>query len=38
MEDIFDKIIHGEIPSYKVYDDEDVFAFLDISQATPGHT
>ncbi len=38
MEDIFDKIIHGEIPSYKVYEDEDVFAFLDISQATPGHT
>lgn len=36
--DIFDKIISGEIPSYKVYEDNDVFAFLDISQVTPGHT
>ncbi|WP_273714913.1 HIT family protein [Leuconostoc mesenteroides] len=36
--DIFDKIITGEIPSYKVYEDEDVLAFLDISQVTPGHT
>lgn len=38
MADIFDKIINGEIPSYKIYEDEDVFAFLDLSQATPGHT
>lgn len=37
-EDIFDKIIAGEIPSYKVYEDQDVLAFLDISQATKGHT
>ncbi|WP_439425933.1 HIT family protein [Oenococcus alcoholitolerans] len=37
-EDIFDKIIEGKIPSYKVYEDDDVLAFLDISQATPGHT
>ena len=36
--DIFDKIIAGEIPSYKVYEDEYVLAFLDISQVTPGHT
>lgn len=36
--DIFDKIIAGEIPSYTVYEDEDVLAFLDISQVTPGHT
>ncbi|ORI77130.1 diadenosine tetraphosphate hydrolase [Leuconostoc mesenteroides subsp. cremoris] len=36
--DIFDKIIAGEIPSYKVYEDEDILAFLDISQVTPGHT
>ncbi|MFT8938643.1 HIT family protein [Leuconostoc falkenbergense] len=36
--DVFDKIIAGEIPSYKVYEDEDVLAFLDISQVTPGHT
>ncbi|MBM7617445.1 histidine triad (HIT) family protein [Weissella uvarum] len=37
-EDIFDKIISGEIPAYKVYEDDDVLAFLDLSQATPGHT
>ncbi|MCW0953166.1 HIT family protein [Weissella ceti] len=36
--DIFDLIVQGEIPSYKVYEDEDVLAFLDLSQATPGHT
>ncbi len=36
--DIFDKIIAGEIPSYKVYEDDTVLAFLDISQVTPGHT
>lgn len=35
---IFCKIIHGEIPSAKVYEDEDVFAFLDLSQVTKGHT
>ncbi|USS91985.1 HIT family protein [Fructobacillus americanaquae] len=38
MADIFDKIIAGEIPSYKVYEDDDLLAFLDISQVTPGHT
>lgn len=38
MADIFDKIIQGEIPSYKVYEDDDVLAFLDISQVMPGHT
>ena len=39
MEDcIFCKIIAGEIPSSKVYEDEQVLAFLDISQVTPGHT
>lgn len=35
---IFCKIIDQEIPSYKVYEDEKVYAFLDISQATKGHT
>ncbi|GAA0300836.1 histidine triad (HIT) family protein [Gracilibacillus halotolerans] len=35
---IFCKIINGEIPSAKVYEDEEVFAFLDISQVTKGHT
>ncbi|USS86762.1 HIT family protein [Fructilactobacillus cliffordii] len=35
---VFCKIIQGEIPSYPVYEDDQVLAFLDISQATPGHT
>ncbi len=35
---LFCKIIRGEIPSSKVYEDDDVYAFLDISQVTPGHT
>lgn len=38
MEDVFCKIIKGEIPSAKVYEDDDVLAILDISQATRGHT
>ncbi|GEP19155.1 HIT family protein [Pediococcus argentinicus] len=35
---IFCKIIAGDIPSYTVYEDDKVKAFLDISQTTPGHT
>ncbi|MFT8870722.1 MAG: HIT family protein [Sporolactobacillus sp.] len=35
---IFCKIINGDIPSAKVYEDEDVYAFLDIGQVTKGHT
>lgn len=35
---IFCKIINGDIPSSKVYEDEHVLAFLDISQVTKGHT
>lgn len=35
---IFTKIIRGEIPSYKVAEDENFFAFLDISPLTAGHT
>lgn len=35
---IFTKIINGEIPSYKIYEDEQVFAFLDINPINPGHT
>ena len=35
--DVFCKIIDGEIPCYKIYEDEDVLAFLDISQVTKGH-
>ncbi|HER6995459.1 TPA: HIT family protein [Streptococcus pyogenes] len=39
MEDcIFCSIIQGDIPSSKVYEDEQVLAFLDISQTTKGHT
>ncbi|MDF9823708.1 histidine triad (HIT) family protein [Breznakia sp. PF5-3] len=35
---LFCKIINNEIPSYKLYEDEHVLAFLDISQVTKGHT
>jgi len=35
---IFCKIIDGDIPSHKVYEDEHVYAFLDITQGTKGHT
>ncbi len=35
---IFCKIIDGEIPSRKVYEDDSILAILDISQTTRGHT
>lgn len=35
---IFCKIVNGEIPAAKVYENEHVVAFLDISQVTKGHT
>ena len=35
---IFCKIVAGEIPASKVYEDDHFLAFLDISQVTPGHT
>ncbi len=35
---IFCKIIKGEIPSYKIYEDDKVYAFLDIKRDTVGHT
>lgn len=35
---LFCKIIEGKIPCSKVYEDDDVLAFLDISQVTKGHT
>jgi len=39
MEDcIFCKIINNEVPSYKVYEDDRVLAFLDITPVNPGHT
>lgn len=34
---IFTKIINGEIPSHKVYEDEHTYAFLDIHPIQPGH-
>lgn len=39
MEDcIFCKIVNGDIPCFKIYEDENYIAFLDISQFVPGHT
>ena len=35
---IFCKIVKGEIPSHKVYEDENFLAFLDINPQSPGHT
>lgn len=38
MPSIFTKIISGEIPSYKITEDDDFFAFLDINPNVNGHT
>ena len=38
MSTIFDKILDGEIPCHKVYEDEHVLAFLDIGPLALGHT
>lgn len=38
MASIFTKIINGDIPSYKVAETEDFYAFLDIAPNTKGHT
>ena len=38
MSSIFTKIIRGEIPSYKIAEDERFFAFLDINPVSEGHT
>ena len=35
---VFAKILRGELPAYKVYEDEKAFAFLDIMPRAPGHT
>lgn len=37
MDSIFTKIIKGEIPCHKIYEDEHTFAFLDIHPIQPGH-
>ena len=38
MDCIFCKIIKGEIPSYKIYEDNVILAFLDVNPYSPGHT
>lgn len=38
MATIFSRIIAGEIPSYKIAEDENYYAFLDINPLTKGHT
>jgi histidine triad (HIT) family protein len=38
MSTIFSKILSGEIPSHKIYEDDHVFVFLDISPLSRGHT
>jgi histidine triad (HIT) family protein len=38
MASIFTKIVNGEIPAYKVAEDENYFAFLDIFPVAKGHT
>lgn len=38
MESIFSRIIAGKIPSYKIAEDENYYAFLDINPLTKGHT
>lgn len=35
---IFDKILSGDIPCHRVYEDDHVLAFLDIGPLSPGHT
>jgi len=37
QDSVFTKIIKGEIPSYKIYEDKDTFAFLTINPIHPGH-
>ena len=38
MPTLFTKIINGEIPSYKIAEDDNYFAFLDINPLAKGHT
>ncbi|MBN9499804.1 MAG: HIT family protein [Afipia sp. 62-7] len=37
-QNVFAKVLRGEIPSYKVYENDHTFAFLDIMPRSPGHT
>ena len=38
MDCVFCKIISGDVPSYKIYEDDEILAFLDINPVSPGHT
>ncbi len=38
MPSIFTKIVHGEIPAYKIAEDSQFLAFLDVNPNTKGHT
>lgn len=38
MASIFTKIINGELPCYKIYEDEEIFSFLALDQVNLGHT
>ncbi len=38
MDCVFDKIVSGEIPCHKVYEDDTTLAFLDVSPQSKGHT
>ncbi len=38
MASVFSKIVQGEIPSYKIAEDENYYAFLDINPIAKGHT
>ncbi|MBL6964602.1 MAG: HIT domain-containing protein [Bacteroidetes bacterium] len=38
MTTIFSKIVKGEIPAYKIYEDDDFLAFLDVFPIARGHT
>ncbi len=38
MATLFTRIIHGEIPSHSIAEDDQFFAFLDINPINPGHT
>ena len=37
-DNIFAKILSGDIPSYKIYEDDKIYAFLDVMPRTDGHT
>lgn len=38
MDCVFCRIVKGEIPAKKIYEDENILAFLDINPSHPGHT